>query len=207
MQKYIYNDTLVEMMKEQKLFPVLRGKDKNRMVETARALAKAGIKIVEINIDSPQIFEAIEAVSSEITVCAGGIITSLQAETAFEVGAKVFSSPIFQTNLLKISKSRKVPYIAGTTTANEAYSAWKSRIPLIKLYPITAMGGTMYLEDILRPMPFLNVMPAGNVKLSQVKDYINAGATCVGVGRDIYQGYTPDEITARVQNFLKEING
>lgn len=207
MKKYIYNDTLIEIMKEQKLFPVLRGKDKNKMVATARALAKAGIEIVEINVDAPEIFEAIEEVSNEITVCAGGIITSLQAETAFQAGAKVLSSPIFQTNLLKISKSRKIPYIAGTTTANEAYNAWKSRIPLIKLYPITAMGGTMYLEDILRPMPFLNIMPVGNVKLSQVKDYIKAGATCVGVGRDIYEGCTPEEITIRIQNFLKEING
>lgn len=207
MEKYIYNDTLIEIMKEQKIFPVLRGKDKNKMISTARALAKAGIEIVEINVDAPEIFEAIEEVSGDITVCAGGIITSLQAETAFNAGAKVFSSPIFQTNLLKISKSRKIPYIAGTTTANEAYAAWKSRIPLIKLYPITAMGGTMYLEDILRPMPFLNIMPAGNVKLSQVKEYIQAGAISVGVGRDIYEAYNPEQITARMHNFLKELRG
>lgn len=207
MEKYIYNDTLIEIMKKQKIFPVLRGKDKNKMVSTARALAKAGIELVEINVDAPEIFEAIEEVSSEITVCAGGIITSLQAETAFNAGAKIFSSPIFQTNLLKISKSRKIPYIAGTTTANEAYTAWKARIPLIKLYPITAMGGTMYLEDILRPMPFLNIMPVGNVKLSQVKDYINAGAISVGVGRDIYEAYNPEQITARMHNFLKELRG
>lgn len=203
----IYNDTLIKIMREQKIFPVLRGKDKVKMVETVRALAKAGIKIVEINIDSPEIFEAIEEISNEIIVCAGGIITSFQADVAIQVGAKVFSSPIFQTNLLKISKSRKIPYIAGTSTANEAYDAWKSRISLIKLYPITAMGGTMYLEDILRPMPFLNIMPAGNIKLSQVKDYIKAGATAVAVGRDIYEGFTPEEITQRVKSVLKELNG
>ena len=203
----IYNDTLIKIMKEQKIFPVLRGKDKVKMVETVRALAKAGIKIVEINIDSPEIFEAIEEISKEVIVCAGGIITSFQADVAIQVGAKVFSSPIFQTNLLKISKSRKIPYIAGTSTANEAYDAWKSRISLIKLYPITAMGGTMYLEDILRPMPFLNIMPAGNIKLSQVKDYIKAGATAVAVGRDIYDGYTSEQITARMQAVLKELNG
>ncbi len=207
MEKYIYNDRLIEILKEQKIFPVLRGKDKNKMVETARALAKAGVKLVEINVDSPQIFEAIEEVSGELIVCAGGIITSLQAETAFAAGARVFSSPIFQTNLLKISKSRKIPYIAGTTTANEAYTAWKSRIPVIKMYPITAMGGVMYLEDILRPMPFLNIMPAGNIKLSEVKDYIAAGALCVGVGRDIYENQTPEQITLNVKKLLEELNG
>lgn len=203
--KNIYNNTLIEIMKNQKIFPVLRGKDKEKMIANARALAKASIEIIEINVDSPEIFEAIEEVSSELIVCAGGIITSLQAEVAFQAGAKVFSSPIFQTNLLKISKSRKIPYIAGTTTSNEAYEAWKARIPLIKLYPITAMGGTMYLEDILRPMPFLNLMPAGNIKLSEVKDYINTGAVAVGVGRDIYEGSSSEQITARMHNFLKEL--
>ena len=203
--KNIYNNTLIEIMKSQKIFPVLRGKDKTKMIAYAKALAKTGIDIIEINVDSPEIFEAIEEVSSELIICAGGIITSLQAEAAFQAGAKVFSSPIFQANLLKISKSRKIPYIAGTTTANEAYEAWKARIPLIKLYPITAMGGTMYLEDILRPMPFLNLMPAGNIKLSEVKDYINTGAVAVGVGRDIYEGSSPEQITARMHNFLKEL--
>lgn len=207
MGKNIDSGTLLEIVKSQKIFPVLRGKDKNKIVLTARALAKAGIEMVEINVDSPQIFEAIEEVSNEIIVCAGGIITSLQAQVAFETGAKVFSSPIFQTNLLKISKSRKIPYIAGTTTANEAYTAWKSRIPLIKLYPITAMGGKMYLEDILRPMPFLNLMPAGNVKLSQVKDYVEAGAVGAAVGRDIFESFSPDELTSGLGKFLKEING
>jgi len=203
--KNIYNDTLIEIMKSQRIFPVLRGHDKKKTVANAKALAKAGLEIIEINVDSPEIFEAIEEVSSDLIVCAGGIITALQAEVAFQAGAKVFSSPIFQANLLKISKSSKIPYIAGTTTANEAYEAWKSRIPLIKLYPITAMGGTMYLEDILRPMPFLNLMPAGNIKLSEVKDYINTGAVAVGVGRDIYEGSTPEQITARMHNFLKEL--
>ena len=64
----------------------------------------------------------------------------------------------------------------------------------------------MYLEDILRPMPFLNIMPAGNIKLSEAKDYIKAGAISVAVGRDIYEGSTPDAITSRVFNFLKEVN-
>ena len=206
MTKNIYNHTLIEIMKKQKIFPVLRGKDKVKMVETARALAKSGLEIIEINVDSPEIFEAIEEVSSEVIVCAGGIITSLQAETAYNTGAKVFSSPIFDNNLLKFAKNRRIPYIAGATTANEAYVAWQSRIPLIKLYPITPMGGTMYLKDILRPMPFLNIMPAGSVKLNDVENYLEAGAIAVGVGRDIYEGHTPELITAKMTGFMRNLN-
>ena len=67
------------------------------------------------------------------------------------------------------------------------------------------MGGVRYIEDILRQMPFLNLLPMGNVKLNEVLTYIKAGAKAVGVGRDFYQGFEPKEITARTRDILKEI--
>ena len=197
------NRNLSEILKEQKIYPVLRGKDKYKIIEDVKALKRAGIELVEINVDSPQVYEAIEEVSSEIKVCAGGIITLLQAETAIKCGAKLFSSPILQPNLLKFSKNRQLPYIASTTTANEAYSAWKLRIPVIRLYPVTAMGGVTYLEDILRPMPFLNILPAGNIKLDEVNAYIKAGAVGVGVGRDLFENSTPEMITQKLNELLR----
>jgi len=201
------NENLINLLKEQKIFPIIRSNNPEEVVKYVDALIKANVKIMEINVQTPSIYEAIKDVSNKACVCAGGIITSLQAQAAIDSGAKLISSPIFHMNLVKLSKDKRIPYIAGTSTANEAYEAWKARIPLVKIYPITAMGGTMYLEDILRPMPFLNIMPAGNIKLSQVKDYIKAGATAVAVGRDIYDGFTPEEITQRVSSVLKELNG
>ena len=67
------------------------------------------------------------------------------------------------------------------------------------------MGGVQYIENILRQMPFLNLMPTGNIKLSDVVTYINAGAAAVGVGRDFYLGFTPNEITSRTKEILAEV--
>lgn len=188
-----------------KVYPIIRCKDGEQTVEIAKALIEGGIKILEINVESPAIFEAIQEISKYATVCAGGIITSTQAEYALKCGAKLFASPIFQMNLVKISKNLHIPFIAGTSTANEAYIAWKSRIPLIKIFPADAMGGVEYIENILRQMPFLNLMPTGSVKLSEVVSYLNAGAKAVGVGRDFYLGFTPKEITARAKEILNDV--
>lgn len=188
-----------------KVYPIIRCKDGEQTVEIAKALIEGGIKILEINVESPAIFEAIQEISKYATVCAGGIITSTQAEYALKCGAKLFASPIFQMNLVKISKNLQIPFIAGTSTANEAYIAWKSRIPLIKIFPADAMGGVEYIENILRQMPFLNLMPTGSVKLSEVVSYLNAGAKAVGVGRDFYLGFTPKEITARAKEILNDV--
>lgn len=198
-------ENLIKLLSEEKIFPVIRSKDAQNAIDTARALIDGGIKVLEINVENPEIFKAIEEVSKSACVCAGGIITSIQAEAAIASGAKILSSPIFSMNLVKLSKDKRIPFIAGTSTANEAYNAWKARIPLIKIYPITAMGGAMYVEDLLRPMPFLNIMPLGNVKLNEVSSYIKAGAKVVGVGRDFYDGFTLTEITKRAKNIIEEL--
>ena len=199
------SNNCIEIIKEDKVYPIIRSKDADLAVETAKALVEGGIRVLEINVDNPSLYRAIEEVSKFAKVCAGGIITSLQADAAFESGAQLISSPIFQMNMVKISKNKRIPFIAGASTANEAYNAWKSRIPLIKLYPTDAMGGVKYIEDILRQMPFLNLMPMGNIKLNEVVTYIRAGASAVGVGRDFYLGFTPKEITARTKEILSEI--
>ena len=199
------SENYISTIANEKIYPIIRCKDADKTVEIAKALIKGGIKILEINVENPSIYEAINEVSKSATVCAGGIITSTQADVAFNNGAKLFASPIFQMSLVKISKNLRIPFIAGTSTANEAYSAWKSRIPLIKLFPAEAMGGTQYIENILRQMPFLNLMPTGNIRLADVVAYLNAGATAVAVGRDFYQGFTPNEITDRTKEILTEV--
>ena len=143
--------------------------------------------------------------SKNAIVCAGGIITSVQAQIAIDCGAKIISSPVFSTSIVKISKDRHVPFIAGTSTANEAYRAWQARIPVVKVFPATALGGVEYIENILRPMPFLHVIPQGNVKLNEVKAYLDAGALAVGIGRDLTAGFSPEGITQRTKQLLDSL--
>lgn len=199
------SENYIQTIAKEKIYPIIRCNDANKTVEIAKALVNGGIKVLEINVENPSIYEAIQEVSKFTIVCAGGIITSTQADFALKSGAKLFTSPIFQMSLVKISKNIRIPFIAGATTANEAYNAWKARIPLIKVFPADAMGGTSYIENILRQMPFLNLMPMGNIKLSEVISYLNAGATAVGVGRDFYQNFSNDEIMIRTKNILKEV--
>ena len=135
------SENYINTISEDKIYPIIRCNDADETIEIARALIDGGIKVLEINVENVSIYKAIEEISKHATVCAGGIITATQADYAFKCGAKLFASPIFQMNLVRISKNLRIPFIAGTTTANEAYNAWKSRIPLIKLFPAEAMGG------------------------------------------------------------------
>ena len=116
-------ENLIKLLSDEKVFPIVRSRDPKRALDIAGALIDGGIKALEINVETPEIYKVIEEVSKSAYVCAGGVITSMQADAAILSGARIISSPIFSMNLVKISKDKQIPYIAGTSTANEAYSA------------------------------------------------------------------------------------
>ena len=199
------NINLIEKLKKNKVFPIIRSTDPEEIKRIAQAIIKGGLDVIEITVGNSKIYNAIEELSSKAIICAGGVITTVQAQVAIDCGVKMISSPVFSTSLVKISKDRHIPFIAGTSTANEAYKAWQARIPIVKIFPVTAMGGVEYIENMLRPMKFLNVIPQGDVKLNEVKAYINAGATAVGIGRNLTAGFSCEEITQRTRQLLDSL--
>lgn len=199
------NESLIKEIGKQKIYPIIRDFNADNVVKKAKALVSGGINIIEITIENDTIYDAIEEMSEIATVVAGGIITEEQVIESLNAGAKIISSPVFQMNMVKITKDRRVPLIASVATSNEAYTAWKTRIPLMKVFPASALGGKLYIEDLLRPMPFLNLMPSGNIGLYEVCDYLRAGAFAVGVGRGFYEDSTPEEITKKAKDIVKKI--
>jgi len=198
-------ENLIKKISKEKIYPIIRCSDAQSAIDTANALIEGGIKVLEINIENSSLYQAIHEVSKNATVAAGGIITAQQADKAVDAGAEIISSPIFQMNMVKITKDREIPFIACASTPNEAYNAWKTRVPLIKIFPAKALGGVLYIEDILRPMPFLNVMPSGNILLEEVPSYIKAGAVAVGVGRSFYEDSTLAEITQKAKKVIENL--
>ncbi len=193
--------TPLDKIETQRIFAVLRVQDSDKVKNIVKALYDGGIKVIETVIETPEIVNAIKEIKNNNEyaplILGGGIITQRQAEIAINAGCDVIVSPILQINLVKFCQNRKVPLIMTATTPNEAYIAWKSRTPLIKISPANPMGGAEYIEDLLRPMKFLNVIAAGSIKLNDIQSYIRAGVKAVGIGRDLYKDANYAQITKR----------
>ncbi|MCR5261245.1 MAG: bifunctional 4-hydroxy-2-oxoglutarate aldolase/2-dehydro-3-deoxy-phosphogluconate aldolase [Candidatus Gastranaerophilales bacterium] len=198
---------VIQKLLKEKVHCVIRVADPERVVEIATALNKGGINTVEIIIQNPEIVDVIHYLNSteNLTIMAGGIITQRQAQTAINAGASVIVSPVFQMNLVRICQSHRLPLIMTATTPNEAYSAWKARTPLIKIFPTKPMGGAIYIEDMLRPMPFLNVIATGNIELNEAADYLRVGAKAVGIGRALYKNADAKEIEERAARLIESV--
>ncbi len=199
----------IEEIENEKIFAVLRMQDTDKIKQIVGSLYNGGIKIIELVIETSETVNVIEEITKQKNrpmIMAGGIITQRQAQIAINSGADVIVSPIFQMNLVRLCKSQKIPLIMTATTSNEAYSAWKARTQLIKISPANPMGGAEYIEDILRPMKFLNIIAAGSIKINDIPSYLKAGAKAVGIGRALYKdAASNEEIIKRAKEICDKI--
>lgn len=198
----------IKEIENNKIFAVIRDQNPKTTENIIKAITDAGIRIVELVIETPEMVELLQKVKQEkpdLLIMAGGIITQRQAQIAIEAGADVVVSPVFQMNLVRTCQSKRVPLIMTATTPNEAYSAWKARTQLIKISPANPMGGAEYIEDILRPMKFINIIAAGSIKIEDIQAYIKAGAKAVGLGRALYKDASYEEIKKRAQYALEQV--
>ncbi len=194
---------IIDYIKQEKIYGIIREDDTERAYEAARAYLEGGIKFIELNCPI-EVTRKVSALKDAVVV-QGGIITTSQAHEALENGAMIISSPIFQTNLARFSACYKTFLIPSVTTPNEAYNAWRARMPLIKIYPVKEMGGIEYIRDLVKPMPFLNLLPCGFVKLDDVQGYLKAGAVAVGIGRELKNKKSYDEIVKTVREVVEMV--
>lgn len=198
----------IDKITQEKLFAVLRMQETNKTKDIIKALTDGGINIIELVIETPEMVKIIEEITKQENrplIMAGGIITQRQAQIAIDSGADVIVSPVCQMNLVRLCKSQQTPLIMTATTPNEAYTAWKARTQLIKISPANPMGGADYIEDLLRPMKFLNVMAAGSINIEDIPSYLAAGATAVGIGRSLYKDADLSEIKERAKEACEKV--
>jgi 2-dehydro-3-deoxyphosphogluconate aldolase/(4S)-4-hydroxy-2-oxoglutarate aldolase len=69
----------------------------------------------------------------------------------------------------------------GAFTPTEILNAWKEGADIVKVFPATSLG-PKYFKDLKGPLPHIRLMPTGGVSLENARDFIAAGACCVGIG-------------------------
>lgn len=197
----------IDKYKSEKISAIIRTDDKDYSLKIARALIDGGISIIEITVENPIMYEVVKELreTSDATISAGGVITARQAQSAIQAGADAIVSPIFQPNLVRLCREKNIPVITTATTPNEAYNAWQAGVPLIKIFPSAQMGGAVYIQDLLRPMPFLNIIATGNILLENFHEYLEVGANAVAIGRDFWKNSTFEEIKSKAKAAMSKV--
>ena len=164
--------------------PVVVLDDVADAVSLARALARGGVRIMEITLRTPAGLGAIERVAAEVpetTVGAGTVTTPEEAAAARRAGARFLVTPGATDRLLGAVLDTGLPFLAGASTLSEILRLREHGQQGLKFFPAEASGGTAYLKAVAGPVPDVRFCPTGGISRSNAAEYLalpNVG--CVG---------------------------
>lgn len=184
--------SLLSQFQNQFAIPVLRETRSDYLENMALSIAEGGLSILEITLMSEEAFGVIEKLSKKtnLLIGAGTVLSETQAKQAIDAGAKFLVSPGLNAEALKFAHSQNIPFYPGVLTPTEILIAKNLGCDLVKIFPISAMGGAQYLRSLQGPYPQMKWMATGGVSMQDFKSLMGAGATCVGLGNQM----TPTEI-------------
>lgn len=163
-----------------RIIAVLRGVDPDRCLQVGTALARAGIGVFEVTMDSPDAARSISSLAEHGLVGAGTVMDVADAERAVTAGARFLVSPHTDMKVVRWAIDREVPVIPGAFTPTEVATAWSAGSTAVKVFP-ASVGGPGMIKALLGPLT-IPLIPTGGVTAENAGDFLDAGAIAVGLG-------------------------
>jgi 2-dehydro-3-deoxyphosphogluconate aldolase / (4S)-4-hydroxy-2-oxoglutarate aldolase len=186
-------DKVLEGLLAAKAVAVIRMKDAARVATAADAIRRGGVTAVEITMTVPGAIQIIrEMAKSKAAGTLLGAGTVLDAKTAAEViaaGADFVVSPVFDRDVVQVCLDAGVVAAPGAFTPTEILAAWRAGADIVKVFPATSLG-PRFFRDLRGPLPQVRLMPTGGVTIENAKDFLAAGASCVGIGTALVDAKT-----------------
>ncbi|XVF24537.1 hypothetical protein REPUB_Repub13aG0136700 [Reevesia pubescens] len=177
------------LIQDSAIIACLRANSAEQAMEAARAAVNGGIAVLEIVRSTPGVFEVLQTLVKEYPTKAFGVGTVLNAadaKTAVNVGAKFLMSPATVKEIIDDVQDADVLYIPGVMTPTEIFSAYNAGVKIVKIYPVSALGGTRYISAIIKPFSHIPMVASQGITIDSVGDYIAQGATSVVLSDAIF---------------------
>lgn len=177
-------DVLASLLKL-KVVAVIRMKDADKLYRVIEAVERGGIKAIEITMTVPGALGIIRSIALRknpgVFIGAGTVLDAETAAAVIEAGAEFVVSPVTDPALIRECGRRGVLVAPGAFTPTEIMNAWNEGADIVKVFPATSLG-PHYIKDLRGPLPHIRLMPTGGVSQENARDFIAAGACCVGIG-------------------------
>lgn len=177
-------EKLLSLLDGQPVIPVLKIERADDAVPLARALARGGLKVIEITLRTPQALEAIRRAASEVEeaiVGAGTILSAKQFDEAAKAGSRFIVSPGITKEVLAAERESDVPLLPGAITPSEMMAALEAGLDFLKFFPAEQAGGAAFLKSLASPFAGLRFCPTGGVGVKNANDYLSLpNVVCVG---------------------------
>ncbi|NCF50779.1 bifunctional 4-hydroxy-2-oxoglutarate aldolase/2-dehydro-3-deoxy-phosphogluconate aldolase [Gammaproteobacteria bacterium] len=164
-----------ELLKRERIVPVVVIDDAAKAVPLARTLMEAGLNSIEVTLRSAAALAAIEQIATKVPgliVGAGSLRRSEQVSDIREAGAQFAVAPGWAPGLLDAAEVAGLPLLPGAATAAEMMQLFERGYALQKFFPAELAGGIPYLRAVGAPLPELRFVPTGGITAELAGDYL-----------------------------------
>lgn len=195
---------------EMPLVAILRGVRPDEVVSVTEALHAAGVRLVEVPLNSPDplaSIAALQAMGGRMTWGAGTVLRSGEVDAVAEAGGTLAVSPNVDGAVIARALERGLTPLPGFCTPTEAFAALTHGARHLKLFPAASYGpGHLKAMTAVLPADAV-VIPVGGVGPAQMADWWAAGARGFGLGSDLYKpGMSPEDVGRRAAEAVAALN-
>jgi len=178
-------DEVLKGLLASKAVAVIRMTDAAKLAQAAAALRKGGVTALEVTMSVPGAVEIIRAMARDkepgVLVGAGTVLDAGTASDVIAAGADFVVSPITDGDMIMACREAEILVVPGAFTPTEIVAAWRAGADIVKVFPATSLG-PQFFRDLRGPLPQIRLMPTGGVTLENAREFLAAGACCVGIG-------------------------
>ena len=192
---------LEDALAETPLVAILRGVRPDEILAIAEALYTAGVRVLEVPLNSPEPLESIsrlKAFEDRLIHGAGTVLRPGAVDAVAQAGGRIVVSPNTDCSVIRRAVELGLAPMPGFATATEAFLAIGAGAKYLKLFPASpyGVGHLKALAAVLPPEAV--VQPVGGIRPEDMAEWWAAGARGFGLGSDLYKpGFTAEEVHAR----------
>lgn len=182
------------------LVAIIRGVTPAEAEPTARAIFDAGIRIIEVPLNSPEPFRSIETIAAALgddaVVGAGTVLDPLDVGRVRDAGGTLVVSPNTQVQVIQATVEAGMTSCPGMFTPTEAFTALAAGAHLLKFFPGEAASPKVVkaLRAVLpKEVP---IVVTGGVTAESIPAWLEAGANGAGLGSGLYKPGQDPALTA-----------
>lgn len=189
------------------LVAIIRGVQPHEVESIGRALFDAGIRIIEVPLNSPDPYHSIRLLSAVLgeaaLVGAGTVLTTKEVDQVKQAGGRLVVSPNTNVEVIRATVSNGLVASPGFFTPTEAFRAIEAGAHALKLFPAEGASPAFVKAQravLPRDIPLLVV---GGVTAEIMQPWRDAGADGFGLGSALYKpGQSVEETGARARAFV-----
>ncbi|MBT6138230.1 MAG: 2-dehydro-3-deoxy-6-phosphogalactonate aldolase [Rhodospirillaceae bacterium] len=193
------------------LIAILRGVRPQEAPAIAEALLAAGIRIVEVPLNSPNPINSIKAIAETVgksmLVGAGTVLDPRDIPKIAAVGGELIVSPHADATVVREAKDLGLVAVPGMATPTEGFRMLDAGADALKLFPAEANPPAV-VKAMAAVFPVgTAILPVGGITQDNMSGYLDAGARGFGLGSALYRpGATADEVAAKANEFMTALN-